>query len=138
MQTSTYCIRFFITFCAFSEDHNFLRKLRSTLTVTPIWELDGAPITVNLPSDSDFSGNMDNEDQITADANIETLMVTEFFGIDASQVASFRVQYNGRTYSYSRTTAPDYATISFADVFGTIGFNASASTELTFIFTSNV
>lgn len=110
----------------------------STLTVTPIWELDGAPITVNLPSDSDFSGNIDITDQIAVDANIETLMVTEFFGIDASQIASFKIQYKSRTYTVSRTTADAYATISFADVFDTIGFDASASTELTFIFTSNV
>ena len=30
-----YCIRFVITFCAFSDDHSFLRKFKSTETVTP-------------------------------------------------------------------------------------------------------
>ncbi len=35
MQTSTYFISPVITFCAFSLDHSFLRKLRSTETVTP-------------------------------------------------------------------------------------------------------
>ena len=69
---------------------------------------------------------------------MRTSMVTEFFGIDASQIASFKIQYKSRTYTVSRTTADAYATISFADVFDTIGFDASASTELTFIFTSNV
>ena len=38
IHTSTYCIRLVITFWAFSEDHSFLRKFKSTETVTP-WAL---------------------------------------------------------------------------------------------------
>lgn len=110
----------------------------TSISVAPIWELAGGSVTVTLPSESDFSGNTNITEQITEDSNIETIKVTEFFGIDASQVLSFKVQYNNKDFTFSKANAADYATISMLDIFNAIGYDASISTELTFVFTSNV
>lgn len=119
-------------------DRYLVGQNATSISVAPIWELAGAPITITLPSESDFSGNTDIIDQLTVSSNIETIKVTEFFGIDATQVASFEVQYNGSNYTFTRTNAEGYANISMLDIFAEIGYDASVSTELTFVFTSNV
>lgn len=119
-------------------DRYLVGQNATSISVAPIWELAGAPITITLPSESDFSGNTDIIDQLTVSSNIETIKVTEFFGIDATQVASFEVQYNGSNYTFTRTNAEGYANISMLDIFAEIGYDASISTELTFVFTSNV
>lgn len=119
-------------------DRYLVGQNATSISVAPIWELAGAPIIITLPSESDFSGNTDIIDQLTVSSNIETIKVTEFFGIDATQVASFEVQYNGSNYTFTRTNAEGYANISMLDIFAEIGYDASVSTELTFVFTSNV